>query len=368
MPDMKDRKGKKNKKKQAMSQPIDLEAGDHVAEPETPSIAKAVYDKASDDDIAKAKTETEPPGSSGTNLSKDDATVDISASVAGKSSTKNTQKTPIPPLPKTKNKAKIQATEAVNEVTNGRDTQLKLDHAVTVPDIIVTQADSPDPATQEASGKNGGDIEKSVPLPSKANSRGPENEEVISSIRCGEFGLEVVQSAASDVEASTPKADEQKKLSSDLTNVTGVPGPSHNEAKVKINGRKTANDFLRANSAASNPMDTNSSKAESSKGVSKAKLQLMPLVSEISINPQPPMTQTENFKLGRKQKLRLCPLISAWSIAPSNAPTATQSAQSSTRSTGQQQKPVNTSQLPALPPFDHESFSRFDNTRQLTNK
>ncbi|KAJ4384654.1 hypothetical protein N0V86_000255 [Didymella sp. IMI 355093] len=48
VPDTKDRKGKNNKKKLGIFEPVDLEAGEHLAEPEAPSVAKAVYDKLPD--------------------------------------------------------------------------------------------------------------------------------------------------------------------------------------------------------------------------------------------------------------------------------------------------------------------------------
>jgi hypothetical protein len=58
MPDMKDRRSKKNKKKQAMSE-VDLEAGEQIAELDAPTIAKAIYETLSDGGPAEVEIEAE---------------------------------------------------------------------------------------------------------------------------------------------------------------------------------------------------------------------------------------------------------------------------------------------------------------------
>jgi hypothetical protein len=195
------------------------------------------------------------------------------------------------------------------------------------------------------------------------------NEREASSVRYGDFGLEFASSKTTG--AHTTKIRKQQGPATDAVNISKVPDTSFNPTKVEITGRKTTNDFLQASSAAKKAkdiVDTDKSKVDVSKGVFKAKLHLVRLVSQISVAPQPPKTKTETVKAVTKQKLRLCPLISAWSIEPSKGPVAEQSAQRKVSSNQQQQKAMKISQLPALPPFDHKSFSRFDNIRRPTDK
>ncbi|KAF3047598.1 hypothetical protein E8E12_010716 [Didymella heteroderae] len=215
---MKDCKGKKDKKKQAMTEPVDLEAGEHIADPDVPTIAKAVYGSRS---------------------------------------------------------------------------------------------------------------------PSKANSEVPKNEEEASSTRDGAFGLHFTETAASDTtETQTPRACKKGTPAQDPVSATEVYISNCAATKVKARDSKT----------------------------------LRSLVFEMSVTPQPPKINTKNVENGTMQKFRLCPLISAWSIEPSKGPTAAQSARSKASDKEQQQKIANTSQLLSLSPFDHKSFSRFDNIRRQTKR
>ncbi|KAF1929084.1 uncharacterized protein M421DRAFT_420309 [Didymella exigua CBS 183.55] len=100
------------------------------------------------------------------------------------------------------------------------------------------------------------------------------------------------------------------------------------------------------------------------KKAAKAKLQLVPLVSEILITPQPAKADTKtnpkNSKVDTKQRLKLAPLVSAWSFYH-------QPFRGHSSNSWQQQKAKNSSGLPFLPPLDHHTFSRFDKIRRQTN-
>jgi hypothetical protein len=109
----KDRKGKQNKKKEAgsISEPIDLEAGEHVREPEAADVAKAGY--------GVPDMSVPPPiedVSKGENAAKATETVNVEASkgnivgeepaLAAIVEVPKTTKALIPPPPKTKTKTK----------------------------------------------------------------------------------------------------------------------------------------------------------------------------------------------------------------------------------------------------------------------
>ncbi|KAF3053400.1 hypothetical protein E8E11_000902 [Didymella keratinophila] len=314
MPDMEDRKSKKSKKKQAMSEPVDLEAGEHVTDPEAPTIAKAIYEKPSDGGAAEGKTVVEAMDPTVSKSLGDSTVVDTSTSQTSKGVLEGTQRASIPPPPKSK--AKIHNTEDAIETTDGRSSRLKPDRSAVVPDIIITQHDASSSLTQGERGGSAGGITgpASSYEVSPANS---ENEEEARSVRYGDFGLEFAASNTTD--AQTTKACKQQKPARDLVNIKKVSDCSHDVTLVEIIDMETANIFLQPNSAAKkakNPVDTDKSTADTSK----------------------------------------------------DGPVAEQSAQRKFSSDQQQQKATNTNRLPALPPFDHESLSRFDNIHRPTDK
>ena len=362
---MKDRKSKKNKKKQVMSE-VDLEAGEHIAEPETPTIEKAIYEKPSDSGAAEGKSAEEAPDPIVSKSLGDGTAVDMSTSQTGKSALMGTKKVSIPPPPKSK--AKMDAIQ----VTDEHSSQLNFPNAATVPGIVVTQHDTSDGLRQEEPGKSAADITGSG-SPPEFGSEPSKNEAEASSVRYGDLVLEFA--VLKTTGAQTTKVRKQQRHAQDAVDIRKVPDSSLDGAKDRTIGKKIANDFLQPDSAArkaKDPVDTDMSKADTSEDMPKVKLQLMPLVSSISIAPQPPKTQSETVKAVTKQELRLCPLISAWSIEPSMGSVAEQrSQQSAQRKVGneqQRQKVTNASQRPALPPFDHELFSRSDNIRRQTDK
>jgi hypothetical protein len=267
MPDMKDRKGKKNKKKLGMSEPVDLEAGEQVAEPEAPSVAKAVYDKSPDNGADEFQPAAEITDSSVTNPLENDTTVDASTPVA---TLNTTRKTSIPPPPKAK--AKIHNIDVAIEVTDKHGDQLNPD-ATIVPDITVTQADTSHPPTHQE--------------PEKYNGIPKNKETSLAPYR--EFVLEFAASGVT--EGQTLEVSKQKKPAKEAADVARVTVPGPDATKIKAISKDTANDLLQADSAAKqakHPVRAGSSKVDNVKGVPEAKLQLMSLVSEISILPQLP--------------------------------------------------------------------------------
>lgn len=158
MPDMKDRKGKKNKKKQAMSEPVDLEAGNHVAEPEVPTVAKAIYDNPPDNEAAEMRPAAEVTKQSAAGLLDGDTVTETFTSAASKRPPK-TLHAPVPPPPKAR--TRVPSTEVATEAPQDEGSEVKsADIAVSE----ATEGETSETSKQEESTKDVEDVTK-VPIP-----------------------------------------------------------------------------------------------------------------------------------------------------------------------------------------------------------
>lgn len=309
MPDMKDRKGKKNNKKQAMSEPVDLEAGNYVPEPEVPTVAKAIYDNLPDNKAAEMRSAAEVTKQS-TAPPLDGDTVTETLTPAASKGPPKTLDAPVPPPPKAK--TRVPSTEVATEAPQDEDSEVKsADIAVSE----ATEGETSKASKQEEPTKDVEDVTK-VHIPH----HDPTKTEVAGSTALNDF-LQGghAQKVKDPVVAGSPAADITKNTAREKLQLAPL-----------VSGRSITPKPPKVNTAA----------------------------------------EAKTMKDRPKQHLTLVPLVSAWSFfpEPSRAPTAIKEAQPDTSSKKHQQKAAKSHNLHFLPPFDHKAFSRFDNLPRPTTK
>ena len=314
------RKGKKNKKKQSnsMSEPIDLEAGKRIDEPEAANIAKAVYNI--------PEVIVSPPDEDTTNddfvvveAPKSDVVTEQSATATDAGVLK-TMKAFTQHPPKTKTKAKL-ADEKDTAKTTQRDAGTEATEVVVPrPSTTTPEEDS----TKQPSIKDTVDISDTVVTEvakTKATSKTAPKE--------------TVRIQEPPVESNQADAARQPKLAT---------VKSETKAKLSLNPAVSAWSFApespRINTARSNTLTAGykGAAATSRDDLEVLKSRIERSLGPKNVAPYPSVSMREDFNMGYK-----------------SIPPKTDRAPSSHG-------------LPSLDPFDHAAFSRFNNVRRPTVK